>query len=103
MPATLFPRRRLLAAATIAALAVLTAGALSLRPLSAEPKSATAQAAAVPVPVATVEESQVSIWDEFSGRLEAFETVHVRSRLAGAVKMEPFVEGALASHDALLV
>ncbi len=103
MPATLFPRRRLLAAATIAALAVLTAGALSLRPLSAEPKSATAQPAAVPVPVATVEESQVSIWDEFSGRLEAVERVDVRSRVAGAVKSVHFVEGALVKRDELLV
>ncbi len=103
MPATLFPRRRLLAAATIAALAVLTAGALSLRPLSAEPKSATAQAAAVPVPVATVEESQVSIWDEFSGRLEAVERVDVRSRVAGAVKSVHFVEGSLVKRDELLV
>src|SRR5258706_6451448 len=103
MPATLFPRRRLLAAATIAALAVLTAGALSLRPLSAEPKSATGQPAAVPVPVATVEESQVSIWDEFSGRLEAVERVDVRSRVAGAVKSVHFVEGSLVKRDELLV
>src|SRR5712672_68766 len=103
MPATLFPRRRLLAAATIAALAVLTAGALSLRPLSAEPKSATAQPAAVPVPVATVEESEVSIWDEFSGRLEAVERVDVRSRVAGAVQSVHFVEGALVKRGDLLI
>src|SRR6266404_9136064 len=103
MPATLFPRRRLLAAATIAALSVLTAGALSLRPLSAEPKSATAQPAAVPVPVATVEESQVSIWDEFSGRLEAVERVEVRSRVAGAVKSVHFREGALVNEGDLLI
>src|SRR5258707_7213320 len=103
MPATLFPRRRLLAAATIAALAALTAGALSLRPLSAEPKSATAQAAAVPVPVATVEQSEVSIWDEFSGRLEAVQRVEVRSRVAGAVKSVHFVEGALVRERDLLV
>jgi multidrug efflux system membrane fusion protein len=103
MPAPLFARRRLLAAATIAALAALTGGALYLRPLSAEPKPAAAQPAAVPVPVATVEESQVSIWDEFSGRLEAVERVDVRSRVAGAVKSVHFTEGALVKRDQLLV
>ena len=41
---------------------------------------------ATPVPVATNEETNVSLWDEFSGRLEAVERVDVRSRLAGAVK-----------------
>src|SRR5258707_15380561 len=99
MPATLFPRRRLLAAAIIAALAVLTAGALSLRPLSAEPKSDTAQPAAVPVPVATVEESQVSIWDEFSGRLEAVEGVDVPSRVPRAGKSVPLGESAPGKRD----
>jgi multidrug efflux system membrane fusion protein len=33
---------------------------------------------AVPVSVAVVEQRDVSIWDEFSGRLEAVERVEVR-------------------------
>ena len=38
---------------------------------------------AVPVSVAVVEQRNVSIWDEFSGRIEAVERVEVRSRVAG--------------------
>jgi len=102
MPA-LFARRRLLAAATVAALAVLAGGALYLRPLSAENKPAAAQPAAVPVPVVTLEETSVSLWDEFSGRLEAVERVDVRSRVAGAVKSVHFTEGALVKKDDLLM
>jgi multidrug efflux system membrane fusion protein len=105
MTAPAFPRRRLLAAATLAALAVLTGSALYLRPLSAETRpqaGANAAPAGVPVAVATVEESAVSIWDDFSGRLEAVERVDVRSRVAGAVKAVHFVEGALVKRDALL-
>ena len=97
------PRRRLLAAATVAALAVLAGGALYLRPLSAENKPAAAQPAAVPVPVVTLEETSVSLWDEFSGRLEAVERVDVRSRVAGAVKSVHFTEGALVKKDDLLM
>jgi multidrug efflux system membrane fusion protein len=99
----LFARRRLLAAATVAALAALAGGALYLRPLSAENKPAAAQPAAVPVPVVTLEETSVSLWDEFSGRLEAVERVDVRSRVAGAVKSVHFTEGALVKKDDLLM
>jgi multidrug efflux system membrane fusion protein len=97
------PRRRVLAAATLAALAAVVGGALYLRPLGAETRPAAAQPAAVPVPVATVEESEVSIWDEFSGRLEAVERVDVRSRVAGAVQSVHFVEGALVKRGDLLI
>jgi multidrug efflux system membrane fusion protein len=102
MPA-LFVRRRLLAAATVAALAALGGGALYLRPLGAETKPAASQPAALPVPVATLEQTSVSLWDEFSGRLEAVERVDVRSRVAGAVKSVHFTEGALVKKDDLLV
>ena len=47
-------------------------------------------------------ESSVSLWDEFSGRLEAVERVDVRSRVAGAVKSVHFTEGALVKRDDLL-
>jgi multidrug efflux system membrane fusion protein len=97
------PRRRLVAAATVAALAVLTGGALYLRPLGASNPPAAAQPAAVPVPVATLEQTSVSLWDEFSGRLEAVERVDVRSRVAGAVKSVHFTEGALVRKDELLI
>jgi multidrug efflux system membrane fusion protein len=94
-------RRSYIAAATIAALAALTIGAVYHQPLSAGTQPPAAQA--TPVPVATVAESDVSLWDEFSGRLEAVERVDVRSRVAGAVKSIHFTEGALVKRDDLLV
>src|SRR5207244_10418279 len=94
-------RRRVVVAATLAALAGLSAGALYLRPSSAETKPSAPQP--TPVPVATVAQSEVAMWDEFSGRLEAVERVDLRSRVAGAVQSVHFVEGALVKRDDLLV
>ena len=53
--------------------------------------------------VAFVEQRDVAIWDEFSGRLEAIERVEVRSRVAGAVQSVHFREGALVKRDDLLI
>src|SRR5258707_14511115 len=94
-------RRPIIAAATIAALAALTIGAVYHQPLGAGPHPAAPQA--TPVPVATIAESSVTLWDEFSGRLEAVERVDVRSRVAGAIKSVHFTEGALVKRDDLLV
>jgi multidrug efflux system membrane fusion protein len=58
---------------------------------------------ATPVTVAVVEQSNVAIWDEFSGRLEAVERVKIRSRVAGAVLKAPFREGALVKQGDLLI
>src|SRR5881397_1212996 len=96
-------RRRVVVAATLAALAGLSAGALYLRPSSAETKPAATEPRPTPVPVATVVQSDVTMWDEFSGRLEAVERVDIRSRVAGAVQSVHFVEGALVKRDDLLV
>ena len=96
-------RRRLIAAATLAAIAALAGGALYLQPLGAKTQAAAQAAAALPVAVATVEQSEVAVWDEFSGRLEAVQRVEVRSRVAGAVKSVHFVEGALVKDGDLLV
>jgi multidrug efflux system membrane fusion protein len=96
-------RRRLLAAATFGALAALSTAAFYLRSSSAETKTAAAASAATPVPVATLVETEVALWDEFSGRLEAVERVDVRSRVAGAVQAVHFREGALVSRSDLLV
>jgi multidrug efflux system membrane fusion protein len=102
-PAHFIRRRGLLAAAMLAALVALSAGAFYLRSSSAESNAAAAQPPATPVPVSTVEESEVEIWDEFSGRLEAVERVDIRSRVAGAVQSVHFVEGALVKRGDLLV
>ena len=58
---------------------------------------------ATPVSVATVSQSTVSTWDEFSGRLEAVERVDIRSRVAGAVQSVHFREGALVKQGDLLL
>jgi membrane fusion protein, multidrug efflux system len=97
-------RRGVLAAAILVALIGAGAGAFALRATTAHTKPpAAAQPQALPVPVAVIEEREVTIWDEFSGRLEAVERVDVRSRVAGAVKSVHFTEGALVKRDDLLV
>lgn len=90
-------------AVTFGVLAALVAGALYLRSSSAVTPPAPAQPAATPVPVATVERREVTLWDEFSGRLEAVERVDVRSRVAGAVQSVHFAEGSLVKRGDLLV
>ena len=96
-------KRIQIVAATIAALSVLSGGALYLRSSSAETKPAAQQPQALPVPVAVIEEHEVTTWDEFSGRLEAVERVDIRSRVAGQVKSVHFTEGALVKSGELLV
>jgi membrane fusion protein, multidrug efflux system len=83
---------------------------LGLAVLVAVPSSETrsntpsqAQPAAVPVSVAVVEQRDVALWDEFSGRLEAVERVEVRSRVAGAIKAVHFREGALVKEGEALI
>jgi multidrug efflux system membrane fusion protein len=101
--ASLFKRRRLvIAVAALTGATALTAGLFGLRASHAEANAA-AQPPATPVMVATVARSDVTTWDEFSGRLEAVERVDIRSRVAGAVQSIHFVEGALVRQGDLLV
>ena len=88
----------------------LVASALGLAVLVAVPSSETRsntpsqeQPAAVPVSVAVVEQRDVALWDEFSGRLEAVERVEVRSRVAAAIKAVHFREGALVKEGDQLI
>ena len=57
----------------------------------------------MPVSVATVTESDIAAWEEFSGRLEAVERVDIRSRVAGVVQATHFREGALVAKGDLLI
>ena len=66
-------------------------------------ESASKAPAALPVSVSVVQQRNVALWDEFSGRLEAVERVEVRSRVAGAVQAVHFREGALVKQNDLLV
>ena len=52
---------------------------------------------------ATVVQSDVAAWDEFSGRLEAVERVDIRSRVAGTIQAVHFREGALVKKGDLLL
>jgi len=90
--------------------AALVASALGVAVLISVPSSETrsntasqSQPAAVPVSVAVVEQRDVTLWDEFSGRLEAVERVEVRPRVAGAIKAVHFREGALVKEGDLLI
>jgi len=98
--------RGILAAVVIMAvvIAVTSAAFYILRSGNAQANAQPGQAPqAVPVSVATVEQRNVEVWDEFSGRLEAVERVEVRSRVAGALLSVHFREGALVKQGDLLI
>jgi multidrug efflux system membrane fusion protein len=96
------PKRRLLAiAVAVFALAGVSAAIFGVTSSRAQP--AAAEAPATPVSVATVVQSDVAAWDEFSGRLEAVERVDIRSRVAGTIQAVHFREGALVKKGDLLL
>jgi multidrug efflux system membrane fusion protein len=92
----------------LALIAVVLAGSVgtyfAMRSEKAQAQAPAGQAPqATPVSVALVEQRDVAVWDEFSGRLEAIERVEVRSRVAGALLEVHFREGALVKKDDLLI
>ncbi|MDD2047603.1 multidrug efflux RND transporter periplasmic adaptor subunit MexE [Pseudomonas putida] len=58
--------------------------------------------AAAKVSVAKVLEQPINEWDEFTGRLEAPETVEVRPRVSGQIDQVTFTEGAQVKQGDLL-
>ncbi|MDB5892820.1 MAG: efflux transporter periplasmic adaptor subunit, partial [Rhodoferax sp.] len=90
-------------AAAVTAIAAALTIVFGMQSTAAEASLAPAAPPAIPVSVATVAESQVNAWDEFSGRLEAVERVDVRSRVAGAVQAVHFREGTLVKKGDLLI
>src|SRR5471032_2341443 len=66
------------------------------------PQTAAAAPGAPQVSVAKVLEQPVNEWDEFTGRLEAPETVHIRPRVSGQIDQVAFTEGALVKKGDLL-
>src|ERR1700689_1492263 len=54
------------------------------------------------VSVAKVVEKRVKDWDEFTGRLQAVETVEIRPRVSGYIDQVAFAEGKLVQKGDLL-
>jgi RND family efflux transporter MFP subunit len=52
--------------------------------------------------VAQVLEKRVKDWDEFTGRLQAVETVEIRPRVSGYIDKVAFTEGSLVKQGTLL-
>ena len=58
--------------------------------------------APLPVNVLTVTEKEVNEWDEFTGRLEAVESVEIRPRVSGYITEIHFEAGAIIKNGDLL-
>ena len=95
-------RRRWAAAGVATAVIATTAVMLGLQASHAEAPAAQAAAPAVPVSAAQVLQQDVTLWNEFSGRLEAVQRVDVQPRVSGAVQAVHFKEGALVRAGDLL-
>src|SRR5687768_10107243 len=87
----------------LTALLAVAAAVLGMQSFKAEATAPAAAQQGTPVSVATVAQSEINAWDEFSGRLEAVQRVDVRSRVAGAVQAVHFREGALVKQGDLLI
>ncbi|UZE31819.1 multidrug efflux RND transporter periplasmic adaptor subunit MexE [Pseudomonas asplenii] len=81
----------------LAALAVVVMSACGKAPVAAGGAMPAAK-----VSVAKVIEQPVNEWDEFTGRLEAPETVEIRPRVSGQIDQVTFTEGALVKKGDLL-
>jgi membrane fusion protein, multidrug efflux system len=88
----------------IAAIAVISGSIVTNKYFHAEQAAAgpAAPEQAVAVTVAEVEPRQTSLWDEFSGRLEAINRVELRPRVAGAIQSTNFAEGGLVKAGDVL-
>ncbi|TYC75478.1 efflux RND transporter periplasmic adaptor subunit [Stappia sp. BW2] len=82
-----------LAVAVSVSAAVLIMNLPATSPATAAGNTATIPA--VPVTVAEVKSREITVWEDFSGRLEAIDRVQIRSRVAGAIQSVDFREGAL--------
>ncbi|MFF7709266.1 multidrug efflux RND transporter periplasmic adaptor subunit MexE [Pseudomonas sp. NPDC007930] len=84
----------------LAALAVVVLAACGKAPQQAN--AGAGAAPATPVSVAKVIEQPVNEWDEFTGRLEAPETVQIRPRVSGQIDRVAFTEGAIVRKGDVL-
>src|SRR3569833_306274 len=96
--------RRVASTLVIAGLLIVGASVAGNRYFHTSPSAASAAPAEQPVAVtvAVVEPRQATLWDEFSGRLEAVDRVEVRPRVAGAILATNITEGALVKAGDVL-
>lgn len=88
-------RRTSIATAVAVAILPLIMGCREKKSVPSPPPSSVT--VALPIKQTVVE------WDEFTGHIDAVETVDVRARVGGLVVSTPFTEGSLVEKDALLV
>jgi RND family efflux transporter MFP subunit len=86
---------------TLAVSGVLLAALVGLSGCGGD-ATATAQAPAPQVSVAAALEREVTEWDEFTGRVEAVESVEVRPRVTGYIESVNFTEGSTVRKGDLL-
>src|SRR5256884_9537086 len=65
-------------------------------------KNSAPQQPPLPVNVVTAVEKEVNEWDEFTGRLEAVESVEIRPRVSGYITEIRFQAGAIIKKDDVL-
>lgn len=97
---------RVIGTIAVAGVLVVGASALASHYLHTSPgaaNAATPPEQAVQVTVAVVAPRQATLWDEFSGRLEAVDRVEVRPRVAGAILATNFTEGTLVKAGDILL
>lgn len=90
LPSFFSPRNRLL-------LAVAAVFALPFA-FQSEAESPPETPAAMPVQVKTLQAEELTLWNEFSGRLTAVDYVQVRPRASGAITAIKFEEGAMVKE-----
>jgi multidrug efflux system membrane fusion protein len=95
MTQTVFRRLFWSASLAIAIAAGATTAALNDTGVGAAGEAAAPAPEAVKVAVAAVNPRPVTLWREYSGRLEAVDRVEVRPRVGGAIQAFHFREGAL--------
>src|SRR3954466_758052 len=86
--------KRLLTIAAVAAASLILA--------NCKRTPATQNQGPLPVNVVTAMEKEVTEWDEFTGRLEAVESVEIRPRVSGYITEIHFEAGAIVKKGDLL-
>ncbi|HTE42535.1 MAG TPA: efflux RND transporter periplasmic adaptor subunit [Steroidobacteraceae bacterium] len=97
-----FSERVTVATASVAFTVMPIAALLLLAGCSSQATPAAAAAQGPSVSVAAAVEQSVSDWDEFTGRIEAVNTVEVRPRVTGYLDSVNFKEGSIVKKGDLL-